>query len=56
VAGPCGHGRAYATNLWIDPDRKLVLVYMVQHAGFANNEGSMIRGAFEKAAADAYRK
>ena len=25
VAGPCGHGGAYATNLWIDPDKKLVV-------------------------------
>jgi len=56
VAGPCGHGGAYATNLWIDPDRKLVMVFMVQHAGFANNEGGKIRAAFEKAAADAYGK
>lgn len=55
VAGPCGHGGAYATNLWIDPDKKLVLVYMVQHAGFAN-DGGKARGAFEKAAADLYAK
>ena len=56
VAGPCGHGGAYATNLWVDPDRKLVMVFMVQHAAFANNEGGKIRAAFEKAAADAYGK
>lgn len=55
VAGPCGHGGAYATHLWIDPDKKLVLVYMVQHAGFAN-EGGKARGAFEKAAAELYAK
>jgi hypothetical protein len=54
--GPRGHGGAHATNLWIDPDRKLLLVYMVQHAGFVNNEGGKIRGAFEKAATDAYGK
>lgn len=55
VAGPCGHGGAYATNLWIDPDKKLVLVYMVQHAGFAG-DGGKARGAFEKAAAEKYGK
>lgn len=55
VAGPCGHGGAYATHLWIDPDKKLVLVYMVQHAGFAN-DGGKARGAFEKAAAALYAK
>lgn len=55
VAGPCGHGGAYATNLWIDPEKKLVLVYMVQHDGFAN-DGGKARGAFEKAAAELYAK
>ena len=55
VAGPCGHGGAYATNLWINPDAKLVTVYMVQHAGFPG-DGGKARGAFEKAATDMYGK
>ena len=55
VAGPCGHGGAYATNLWINPDAKLVTVYMVQHAGFPG-DGGKARGAFEKAATDMYAK
>ena len=56
VAGPCGHGGAYATNLWIDPDRQLVTVFMVQHAGFPNNEGGKIRQTFEQAAVKAFGK
>ncbi len=55
VAGPCGHGGAYATNLWINPDTKLVTVYMVQHAGFPG-EGGKARAAFEKAAAELFGK
>lgn len=55
VAGACGHGGAYATNLWIDPEKKLVLVYMVQHAGFPG-EGGKARGVFEKAAAERFGK
>ncbi len=55
VAGPCGHGGAYATNLWIDPDKKLVTVFMVQHAGFGG-DGKNPRPVFEKAATDAYGK
>jgi CubicO group peptidase (beta-lactamase class C family) len=55
VAGPCGHGGAYATNLWINPDTKLVLVYMVQHAGFPG-EGGKARGVFEQAATKMYAK
>ncbi len=54
VAGPCGHGGAYSTNMWIDPERKLVLVWMVQHAGFPNNEGGKIRQTFENAAREAF--
>jgi CubicO group peptidase (beta-lactamase class C family) len=56
VAGPCGHGGALSTNMWIDPDRKLVTVYMVQHAGYANDAGTKIRPAFEKAAIEMYGK
>src|SRR5262249_54079844 len=53
VAGPCGHGGAYATNVWINPDTKLVTVFMVQHAGFPP-DGTKARPAFEKAATDIY--
>jgi CubicO group peptidase (beta-lactamase class C family) len=55
VAGPCGHGGAYATSLWINPDTKLVTVYMVQHDGFPG-DGAKARGEFEKAAAAIYAK
>ena len=41
--------------LWIDPDKKLVLVYMVQHAGFVG-DGGKARGAFERAALEMYGK
>ena len=34
-----GHGGAHATNLEIDSRTGLLLVYMVQHAGFPNNGG-----------------
>ena len=56
IVGPCGHGGAYATNMWIDPERGLVTVYMVQHAGFPGNAGGRVHAAFEKAAVDAFGK
>jgi CubicO group peptidase (beta-lactamase class C family) len=56
IPGTCGHGGAYATNMSIDPERQLVTVYMVQHAGFPGNEGGKIHGAFVKAAVDAFGK
>lgn len=55
VAGPCGHGGAYATSLWINPDTKLVTVYMVQHDGFPG-DGAKARGEFENAATAIYAK
>lgn len=55
VAGPCGHGGAYATNLWINPDAKLVTVYMVQHA-MVSGELTKARPAFERAAVELFGK
>ena len=52
-AGACGHGGAYATDLWIDPEKGLVYVYMVQHAGFPA-DGGKANGAFRQAATKAF--
>jgi CubicO group peptidase (beta-lactamase class C family) len=54
IPGQCGHGGAYATNLTIDPQKKLVCVYMVQHAGFPGVDGGKILEAFIKAAEKSY--
>jgi CubicO group peptidase (beta-lactamase class C family) len=45
-----GHGGAFATNLTVNRKNGLVLVYMVQHAGFPKDGGEAI-GAFHRAAA-----
>jgi CubicO group peptidase (beta-lactamase class C family) len=50
-----GHGGAYATNMTIHREKGLVTVFMVQHAGFANN-GKDAQGAFVKAALETYGK
>ncbi len=55
-AGQCGHGGAYATNLSINPDTGLVLVWMVQHAGYGGKEGGKIQPTFEHAAVEAFGK
>src|SRR5205823_1263519 len=56
LSGACGHGGAYATDMWIDPEQNLVMVFMVQHNGFAGPDGGNIRPAFRKAAVDAFGK
>ena len=44
-----GHGGAMATNMNIDPERGLISVWMVQHAGFPG-EGGKSRDVFQRAA------
>jgi CubicO group peptidase (beta-lactamase class C family) len=47
--GTFGHGGAYATNMTIDPKRGLVMVFLVQHAGFPGKGGESL-GLFRHAA------
>jgi CubicO group peptidase (beta-lactamase class C family) len=55
IPGFCGHGGAYATYMGIDPGKKLVTIWMVQHAGFPL-DGKEAQGAFTKAATEAFGK
>lgn len=48
--GTFGHGGAYATQSWADPKKELVLVLMIQRAGFPNGDNSPVRRAFQEAA------
>jgi CubicO group peptidase (beta-lactamase class C family) len=50
-----GHGGAFATNMWVDTKRGLVLVYLVQHNGFPA-DGAQALGAFQKAARERFNK
>ena len=51
--GGFGHGGALATNMTIDPNRGLITIFLVQHAGFPG-EGGKSQGAFRKAAEDRF--
>lgn len=51
--GVFGHGGAHATNMTIDTNRGLVLVFMVQHSGFPK-DGNKSQGAFQKAARERF--
>ena len=52
IVGPCGHAGAYSTNMSIDPKAERIMIFMVQHAGFAGPDGGKIGGVFNKAAMD----
>jgi CubicO group peptidase (beta-lactamase class C family) len=56
IPGTTEHGGAEATNMRIDPERGLITVYMVQHAGYPGKEGGKVRAAFEKAAVKEFGK
>lgn len=50
-----GHFGHYNTNLSIDTKRGLITVFMVQNAGWRNDEGKKIHPTFAKAAGDMIR-
>jgi len=51
--GSHGHGGAYGTQAWIDPQKGLAYVLMVQRSNFPNSDASDARKAFQDAAAAA---
>ena len=48
--GSYGHGGAFGTQAWIDPEKKLAFVLMTQRANFPNSDNSDVRKAFQEAA------
>jgi CubicO group peptidase (beta-lactamase class C family) len=51
--GSFGHGGAYGTQAWIDPEKKRIYILMVQRANFPNSDASNVRREFQEAAASA---
>lgn len=48
--GTFGHGGAFGTQAWIDMNRGVALVMMIQRSNFKNGDDSPVRLAFQKAA------
>jgi CubicO group peptidase (beta-lactamase class C family) len=51
--GTYGHGGAWGTQAWIDPVKSVAYIMMVQRSGFPNSDASVVREAFQQAAAQA---
>lgn len=51
--GTFGHGGAFGTQGWVDPETKAIYVLLIQRNDIGNSDGSDIRRAFHQAAADA---
>lgn len=54
--GTFGHGGAYGTQAWIDPQKGLVYILMVQRSNFPNSDNSDVRRVFQETAAEALAK
>jgi CubicO group peptidase (beta-lactamase class C family) len=52
--GAFGHGGAYGTQAWIDPQTKRIYILMVQRANFPNSDASVVRRGFQEAATSAF--
>ena len=52
--GTFGHGGAYGTQAWIDPETKRIYILMVQRANFPNSDASEVRRAFQEVASAAF--
>jgi len=55
-AGSHGHGGAHGTQGWIDPNRGLIYVMMIQRTGFGSGDDSDVRRAFQGAVYEAIQK
>jgi len=53
--GTFGHGGAYGTQAWIDPEKDMVIILMIQRAKLPNADASDVRRSFQEAAVAAIR-
>jgi CubicO group peptidase (beta-lactamase class C family) len=51
--GTYGHGGAFGTQGWVDPQRKMIFVLMIQRTGFGNGDASDVRRVFQELAVEA---
>jgi len=46
--GTFGHGGAFGTQGWIDPQKDLIFVMMIQRVGLSNGDASEMRREFQQ--------
>ena len=54
--GSYGHGGAFGTQAWIDPDQDLFVVLLIQRVGLPNSDASDMRKELQAAAVAALKK
>ena len=55
-AGTYGHGGAFGTQGWIDPQQDLFVVLLIQRVGLANADGSDFRRDLQQIAVEAIKR
>ena len=55
-AGTYGHGGAFGTQGWIDPEQDLFVVLLIQRTGLENGDASPMREKLQQLAVDAVKK
>ena len=51
-AGTYGHGGAYGTQGWVDPQTQAIYVLMIQRTKLPNSDGSEVRKVFQQVASE----
>ncbi|MCA9221638.1 MAG: beta-lactamase family protein [Planctomycetales bacterium] len=54
--GACGHGGAFGTQGWIDPQQQMVFIMLVQRSKFGNGDASDLRRVVQEQATRALSK
>lgn len=54
--GSYGHGGAFGTQGWIDPQKQMIFVLLISRQNFGNSDGADIRGEFQRLAVEAIRE
>jgi len=55
-SGSFGHGGAFGTQGWMDPEKGLAFVLLIQRTNFGNSDASDMRGDFQRLAVKAFGK
>jgi CubicO group peptidase (beta-lactamase class C family) len=50
--GTYGHGGAYGTQGWVDPEKTMIFVLMIQRSGLPNADASEVRREFQRLAVE----
>ncbi|MFM9964645.1 MAG: serine hydrolase domain-containing protein [Planctomycetaceae bacterium] len=54
--GTYGHGGAFGTQAWIDPQQDLFVILLIQRVGLPNADGSELRRELQQLAVDAIKR